>query len=259
MNIVDSLMSGLRTLMNGLPQIIGGLIILIVFWIIAGILGGIIRRIADRLGLDRLTERAGVNAFLTRAGWKDVSAGKVLGTIAKWWIRVLAIAGAVNAFGIPQLSQAVQSIFNYIPTVFAAVLILVVGAFLAKIAGDIVRGFAAGSHLPAPNALGTATQVMILFLTFIAVLQQLDVAAGVAQDLLIAVLALVVGAGVLGIGLSFGLGGRDAAGRLIEQAYQRRLAATSTPASDDTPQQTQPPQMPEGPPYQQRPRPTSGT
>jgi hypothetical protein len=258
MNILDSLMSGLRTLMNGLPQIIGGLVILIVFWIIAGILGGLIRRIADRVGLDRVTERAGINAFLTRAGWHDVSAGKILGTIAKWWIRVLAIAGAVNAFGIPQLSQAVQSIFDYIPTVFAAVLILLVGAFLAKIAGDLVRGFAAGSRLPAPRAIGTAAQAMILFLTFIAVLQQLNIAAGVAQDLLIAVLALVVGAGVLGFGLAFGLGGRDAAGRLIEQAYQRRLTAPSS-SGDAAGGAGAQGEMPEPPPYQQRPRPTSGT
>lgn len=174
-------------------------------------MGGVIGRIADRLGLDRLTERAGINTLLSRAGWRDASAGRLLGAIAKWWIRVLAIAGAVNAFAIPQFSQALQAIFNYLPTVFAAVLILLVGAFLAKIARDLVSGFAAGASLPWPEPLGVATQAMVLFLTFIAVLQQIDVAAGVAQDLLIAVLALVVGAGVPGIGLSFGLGGRDAA------------------------------------------------
>lgn len=224
MAVVDSLLSGLRTLMNALPQILGGLIILVVLWVVGGILGRIIARVADRFGLDRLTDRAGINDFLERAGWHEASAGRILGAIAKWWIRILAVLAAVNAFGIPQLSQAVQAIFNYLPNLFAAIVILLVGAFLAKIAADLVTGFAAGSRMPSPSGLGTVTRVIVLFLTFIAVLQQLQIAAGVAQDVLVAALALVVGAGVLGVGLSFGLGGREAARRIIEETYERRRA-----------------------------------
>lgn len=223
--MVNSLLSGLKTLFDALPQIIGGLIILIVLWIVAGILGRIIARVCDRVGLDRLTRGAGINDFLQRAGWQHVSAGRMLGAIAKWWIRVLAILAAVNAFGIPQVSQAVQSIFNYFPTVFAAILILLVGAFLARIVGDLVAGFAAGAQMPSPRRLGTAARIIVLFITVTAVLQQLRIAAVIAQDLLVAVLALAVGAGVLAIGLSFGLGGRDAARRLIEETYERRRAA----------------------------------
>lgn len=212
----------LETLIGWVPQLIGGLVILVAGWFIGGWLGGLLKKLADRAGLDRFTQHAGVNAFGERAGWKEASAGKLLGFIATWWIRVLAILGAVDVFGVPQLSQAVKAIFDYIPTLFAATLILLAGAFLARLARDLVTGLATGADLPVPGTLGLATQAVVLFLTCVAVLQQLNVAAVLAQDLLVALLALVVGAGILGLGLAFGLGGRDAAARVIEDYMRRR-------------------------------------
>jgi hypothetical protein len=229
----------LQSLLNVVPQLIGGLVILIAGWFIGGLLGRFVRRLASRAGAESLAQRAGIDPFLERIWGKEATTARVLGFIATWWIRILAIDAAVAVFGIPALSRAVDAILGYIPTVFAAVLILLAGAFLARIGREGTTAAATAGSLPVPFLLGLAAQALILFLTLSAVLQQLNVAATVAQDLLVAVLALIVGAGILGLGLAFGLGGRDAAARLIERAASGRTAERgadqqSSPRSDAT-------------------------
>jgi len=102
-------------------------------------------------------------------------------------------------------------------SVIAALPIILIGAFLAKLAGEAVRGIAQGAGFGSADTLGTIVQVSILVLVFVAALQQLHVAETLVNELLIAVLVAMA----LAAGLAFGLGGRDLASQSLQNWYTR--------------------------------------
>ncbi len=219
----DSVNSGFDTFFRAIPQIIGALVLLVIGWIIAGLIGRLVQKLLDRIGADRLTQRAGIDGFLQRAGVRNASAGMVAGFIVKWWIRLIVLEVAIPALGIAAITTTLDRIVAYIPSIVAALLIILVGAFIARLAGDAVRGIARGAGFGNAEAIGRITQAVILVLVFVAALQQIHVAETLVNELLVAVLAALA----LAAGLAFGLGGRDVAARMLEGAYDTSRRATS--------------------------------
>lgn len=236
----DSLTGGFDTFFRAIPQILGALVILVIGWIIAGIVGRVVQKLLDKAGADRLTQRAGIDGFLQKAGVKDASAGSVMGFVVKWWIRLIVLEVAIPALGISAITTTLDKIVAFIPSIIAALVIILIGAFLAKLAAEAVRGIAQGAGFSNADALGKITQGTVLVLVFVAALQQVHVAETLVNELLIAVLVAVA----LAAGLAFGLGGRDVAGKMLSGAYDKGQQATqqlkSAPQSSPT---TTPPQL----------------
>ncbi len=242
----DSVNGGLDTFFRAIPQILGALVLLIIGWIIAGIVGRLVQKLLDRAGADRLTQRAGIDSFLKRAGVKNASAGLVMGFVVKWWIRLIVLEVAIPALGISAITTTLDKIVAYIPSVIAALVIILIGAFLAKLAAEAVKGIAEGTGFSNAEALGTITQATVLVLVFVAALQQVHVAETLVNELLIAVLV----AAALAAGLAFGLGGREVAAKMLQSAYDKgqeatsQLQSSSPPPRSTTPPSSSPPPSP---------------
>ncbi len=231
----DTVNGGLDTFFRAIPQIVGALVLLVIGWIVAGIIGRVVRKLLDRAGADRLTQRAGIDGFLQRAGVRNASAGLLVGFIVTWWIRLIVLEVAIPALGISAITTTLDKIVSYIPSVFAALIIVLVGAFLAKLAGEAVRGIAGGAGFGNAEMLGTVVQTIVLVLVLVAALQQVHVAEALVNELLIAVLV----ASALAAGLAFGLGGREVAAGMLQSAYAngqqasaQLKAARAQPAGD---------------------------
>jgi hypothetical protein len=213
----DSLQAALDTFARAIPGIVGALVILVVGWILAGIVAGIVEKVVNKLGGDRLTQRAGIDASLERAGVQNASAGTILGFLAKWYIRLIVLEVALPALGVAAVTVTLDRIVSYLPNVFAAIVVIIAGAFVARLASETVRGAAAGAGLGNARMLGSITSAVILVIVGVAALQQLHVADTVVNELLVAALAMLAIAG----GLAFGLGGRDVAAHMLANAYNK--------------------------------------
>lgn len=217
LSVTDSLLTGVESFARGIPAIIGALVILIIGWIISGIVARIVEKILNTVGADRLTKRAGIDTFLKRAGVKDATAGAVAGFLVKWWIRLMVLEAFVGALGISAVAVTFDKIVAFIPSIFVALVIVVLGAFAAKLAGEAVKGIAEGAGFSNAEMLQKVTQVTILILAFIAALQQIHVAETLVNELTIAALATIAGACIL----AFGLGGRNVAEKMLSNAYSK--------------------------------------
>jgi hypothetical protein len=96
-----------------------------------------------------------------------------------------------------------------------AVLIFVIAAAV----GGAVAGLAHRTmgDTPTGDLVKTAAPALVLSVAFFMILTQLNIAPEIVQILFTA----IVGALALGLALAFGLGGRNVAERLLEEAYQR--------------------------------------
>lgn len=238
----DSVTGGFDTFFRAIPQILGALVLLVIGWIIAGIVGRVVQKLLDKAGADRLTQRAGIDGFLQKAGVKDASAGSVMGFVVKWWIRLIVLEVAIPALGISAITTTLDKIVAFIPSIIAALVIILIGAFLAKLAAEAVRGIAQGAGFSNADALGKITQATVLVLVFVAALQQVHVAETLVNELLIAVLVAVA----LAAGLAFGLGGREVAAKMLSGAYDKGQQATQQLKSSPQSSSTTPPQLAPG-------------
>jgi hypothetical protein len=201
-----------------LPVLLGALVILLVGWILAKAIRRIIDWLLKTIRFDTLADKTGVTEVL-RKGDLKISAREVLSGLVYWLIMIMVFVMAVDALGLPKASDVLASLFAYIPNVIAALLVLVVAVFLASFVSGIVRTAAGNANLPKPEIFaGISRWAIIIFAATIS-LEQL----GIASLLVTTTFNIILGGVVLALALAFGLGGKDAAAKYIEDLRKRRL------------------------------------
>lgn len=204
-----ALLTGLAVFVAALPSLIGAVLLLVIGWIVAGIVGGLLAKFLRTIKIDELAERSGIAGFLRRAKLKADAAG-VIGGLVKWYIRLVFILMAANAVGLSAVSGIVTQVLAFIPNLLVAILILGVFSWLASTARNLVTGGMESADLPNSATVGTLTFVAVLAFGIVAAANQI----GVAQTLINTLFMGVVGALALAFGLAFGLGGRDEAAQI---------------------------------------------
>jgi hypothetical protein len=119
---------------------------------------------------------------------------------------------SADTLGIPQVSAVLAQLVAYIPSITAAILILIVAALLANFVSGIVRG-ATGS-----GVLASIARYAIIVYAVFAALTEL----GIAVQLTAPTFLILLGALALAAALAFGIGGREVARDILEKAYNRR-------------------------------------
>jgi hypothetical protein len=200
-----------------LPVLLGALVILIVGWLIAKAIKRIVDWLLKLIRFDALADKAGISEVL-RKGDLKISAREVLSSIVYWLIMIMVLVMTVDALGLPKTSDILASLFAYVPNVIAALLVLIVAMFLASFVSGIVRTAAGNANLPKPEILaGISRWAIIIFAVTIA-LEQL----GIAPLLVAATFNIILGGVCLALALAFGLGGKDAAAKYLDELRKRR-------------------------------------
>ena len=143
------------------------------------------------------------------------------------------------ALGLPTITAYLNAVLGYLPNVFAAILILIVGALLATVVADIVRGGASGAGLATAGLLASVARAGILLFAAMMALAELNVAQNMIFILFAGIVAMLAIAG----GLAFGLGGVDSArsllagqtrGALLQPGQRVRIGAQDGTVQDGT-------------------------
>ena len=212
--IVDSLQQGLDAFIGFLPNLIGFLAILIVGFIIARIVKGIVGKGLEKLGVDRALHSGQMGQYVEKVS-PGASPSKLIGSIAFWFIFVFVLSAAIGALKIPAVTTFMNQVLAYLPNVVAAVIIFALaGAIAAAVAGLVQKTMGDTST---GKMVSTTVPVLVMAIATFMILNQLQIAPSIVTI----TYAALLGAAALGMALAFGLGGRDVAGRMLEEAYQR--------------------------------------
>jgi hypothetical protein len=199
-----------------IPNLLGALVILIVGWMIAKLVKALANKILSVLRFDALAHKAGISKILIKGGVK-LTAGQILSALVYWLVMIMVLIMVVNALGLTVASQLLDGLLSYIPRVISAIFVLVIGLFLGTLVSGIVRTAAINANLPQPELLSGISQYAIVIFAFMISLGQL----GIATILVNTTFNILFGAICLALALAFGLGGKDAAARYIEELRRR--------------------------------------
>ena len=215
--IVEPVREMLTKIMAYLPVLLGALLILIVGWIVAKIIRSIVNGGLKLVRFDALADKAGISEVL-RKGELKITARQVVSSLVYWLIIIMVLVMAANALGLPKASDILSNLFAYVPKVIAALLVLVVAMFLASFVSGIVRIAANNAKLPKPEMLAGISKWAIIIFAVTISLAQLDI----APLLVTTTFNIILGGIVLALALAFGLGGKDAAARYLQELRQKR-------------------------------------
>lgn len=203
-------------IMAYLPVLLGALIILVIGWIVAKAIRRFVDWLLKTVRFDILADKAGISEILRKGNMK-ISAREVVSGIVYWLIIIMVLVMTVDALGLPKASDVLASLFAYVPKVIAALLVLIVAMFLANFVSGIVRTAAGNANLPNPGILAAISRWAIIIFAVTIALEQL----GIAPLLVTATFNIILGGICLALALAFGLGGKDAAAKYLEELRQK--------------------------------------
>jgi len=194
------------------PNILGAIIVFIIGLFVAEGLGRLVIRASKRLYVDRAIEKTGLKKGLEKVGFK-LEISRALGLLVTWFLYLVFLIAAADILNLPQVTEFLKTIVLYIPNVFVAVIILLLGSIIANFTQTVIKEATAAVRLGIADFLATVAKWAILIFAIMAALVQLKVATELIQVLFTGLVAMVALAG----GLAFGLGGKDKAAELLKK------------------------------------------
>ncbi|MCC7032105.1 MAG: hypothetical protein IT179_04630 [Acidobacteria bacterium] len=208
------------TVLDAAPRVVLGLLV-------AGLLVGVakaaewlLRVLMTRVRFDALLKQAGIDKVLQRLGIRQ-SLDVVVPRLVYFLLLLLFAQAAADAFGLAAISQAIASLFGYLPNVLAALLVVVVGTSASQFVGGAVRKAAEEAGLEFARALGGLASGFLLFIVGVMAIGQLRF----DTEMVRIVTACVLAGFALAFGLSIGLGTRDITRNVLAGFYARKVFA----------------------------------
>lgn len=208
-NIEQSFENILTRIIEFLPNLIGAIVILIIGYMIAKLLEKVVRKALNRARFDRAIHNTSAGNTISRI---IESPSRLGGRIAFWLVFIGAISLAVSALNLPVLNDLLNAIYSYVPNIVAAVLIFLVASAISAGAAAFAQRVMGRTAMA--KIVATVVPAIVMSLAVFMILNQL----GIARDIVNILFTAIVGAIALGLALAFGLGGRDVARELLEQA-----------------------------------------
>ncbi|MBI4470235.1 MAG: hypothetical protein HY650_13030 [Acidobacteria bacterium] len=196
------------------PNILAALVIIGMGLVVAGLLKFIVRKILVLAKFDRFCADYGATLVLTRADIRTAPS-TLAGRVVFWFVFVLFLMSGTSALGLEGSNRLIAASILYLPRVFAALLILLIGFLVGNFLSRAALLASVNAHLPSPRIVSAVVRFMIAILAFAMALDQLQIASNVVT----AAFTIAFGAVMLGLAIAFGLGGQDVARRVLERRF----------------------------------------
>ncbi len=200
-----------------IPQLIGALLILLVGWIVAKVLSGLVQKFLDQIKFNDFSARIGLSELLSK-GSVALSAAGLVSALVYWVFMVVIFAVVVDSLGLAVAAHLMEKVVGYIPNVATAVFVALIGMFAANLVSGIVKAAASNANVARAELLSSIAKGGILIFTAVMTLDQLNISTFFVSTTFQVFFAAVCFA----LALAFGLGGKDLAAKMLWDFYNKQ-------------------------------------
>jgi len=240
----------LTTVLNAIPLVLAAAIVLGIGFFIGRWVGTLVERLLPATGFDRaIGQLSSFSSFtpeppaptattlapeMAEAPPPPVSAGvtpsKVVSWIVMWAIVAFSAIEAARLLQFAAIAEILTEVVNLAGRVLVGGVIITAGVLIADLLANAIDRSTRGSDRFASDIVKWATIALAtaMGLSFM----------GIADDIVVLAFGLTLGSAAVAAALAFGLGGRDAAGRLADEwasRFQNRPKAEKEPVAPDVP------------------------
>lgn len=223
----ERLRLALVQILSILPGLLLSLVILGAGFLVARTLERLVDGALGRLHFDREAARWGVAEAAERSG-----AGKptqIVGKLLFWLVMLVIILLSASALGLENIGDLFANLVGYVPSVFAAIIVIILGIIL----GEFVRAviLASAGVVEGVKLLAQVAKIVVVVISVFMALQQV----GVAADIVTTAFTLILGAAALAVALAFGIGNTGLAGEVMRRWYESSRSVRYGRRAGDTP------------------------
>ena len=199
----------LAAFLTAVPNLFGAGLILAVAWFVSGFLASLVTGLLGGVGFDRLPDKLGLAGVADPANTPSQLAGKVLA----FFVMLFAIVEAANRLGLDRASALLATLIGFGSQVVLGVVVIAAGFWIANLAREAILRVSGADAAPLANLARFAVVGIVVAMGLRAM--------GLADDIVNLAFGLTLGSVAVAVALSFGLGGREAAGRQMEHWLAR--------------------------------------
>jgi hypothetical protein len=199
----------LGTFMGAVPNLFAAAVILAVAFFISEFVASLATGLLGGIGFDRVPAKLGLAAAVP----EGVSPSSLVGKLIVFFVLLFAVVEAADVLGFAEISGLVETFVGFGGQVLLGVLIIGIGIWLANLAHDAIIRL----DRPHSHTMAILARITILGLVLAMGLRAMEV----ANEIVNAAFYLTLGAVAVAFALSFGLGGREAAGKQMEHWLSR--------------------------------------
>ena len=199
----------LSMMMLTIPNIFAAVLILFITWYVARFAASLLGGLLANIGLNNLPAKVGLEHVFT----DSFTASDLVKRIMVFFAMLFATVEAANRLDFVEVESLVSMFIQFGADVLLGGAILLVGFWLANLAHQAILRASNSEALGMANIARYAILGLVLAMGLSAM--------GIADNIVNMAFALVFGAVAVAIALSFGLGGREAAGKQMEHWFSR--------------------------------------
>ena len=215
--LIEPLMQFLDRAADFLPNLLTALFLLVLGLVVAWLIKYFIVRFLKVIQIDSFLDKSGVAGTFRNLGIKDTLSGFV-GRLVYWIVMLIFLIMALSALKTPAVEEFLARFFLYLPNVFMAAIVIVIGYLVGNFLGRATLIAAVNANLPIARFLARFVKVTVYIIAATMALELL----GIGKDTVLIAFALVFGGIVFAFALAFGLGAQDVARQYIEGKLEKK-------------------------------------
>lgn len=195
-----------------LPNFLAMMVMLLIGIMVALIIRRFLVKFLEAISFDSWSDRMGFTKLMRQGDmWGKPTV--MLGAIVFWVLIIVTLVTSLNALHVPTIDHLAEQFFGYIPRILSAAMILIVGYMFSGFISRTALIAASNSGFHYAKILAKAIHTLLLVLILAMVMEQLQIAPGIV----LAAFTIIFGGIVTSLAIAFGVGGIDAARRIIEK------------------------------------------
>lgn len=200
---------------HALPGLFAAMLLLLVGWVVARLIRRGVLRLLRLVRVDELAEKAGIENFLLQGGVRYTTV-TLLANLVYWMIMFTIILAALDSLGLQNAAVLFNKVILFMPNVVVALLVLMFGAFVAKIARAVTFTYLSNVGISGADVIGHIAQWAILLFVASIALEQLSIGG----QILVSAFQIGFGAFCLALAIAFGLGGKEWAADILSRIWK---------------------------------------
>jgi len=218
--VIDALTKVLTDIIDFIPRLINGLIILVIGYLIAWLARGLLGFVLRHAKFDPLVERTGITGTLRGLGVRTPLSQIVVQTVFVLLLLSFLIT-STRLMGLEAVARVLEQVLTFLPNLIAALVVFLLGGIVAKFVGDVVTRVSTEANLGYAGRVGRLVQYLISLFVVVIALGVL----GLDTAILVTALTIGIAAFGLALGLALGLGARNTVQHILAGYYTRQRFA----------------------------------
>lgn len=199
------------------PNVVAMVVLLVGGYFVARVLDRAVSALCHSLGLQKAAERGGLVGSMKQVGITK-SLPEIVGRVVFWLMMCVFLSAGFKVLGLTEVSDTVNYLIAYVPKLFAAIAIMVIGLLVATFIRGIVATSADRVGITYAEYLANACYYILALMTFLTAAERLELNFKLFEQLIL----IGFSAAALGFGLAIGLGGRDTMAGILAGYYTRQ-------------------------------------